>query len=182
MMCAGISDVPSQMRSTRASRQTGEREIIHQAHTAVNTDRLVRHPRQHFGGVELSAGNLAIIRDAFDRAAAFSEQISSVDFRHHISQLKAHALEFANLLTELLAFSAVVEGIVERPAARARRSWPQRLGACSVEPLVHHPQAASNLAQTLAQGPARNRQRSRCCWDSRDGRRRSSLADSQIPA
>ena len=82
MMWRWISEVPSQMRSTRASRQKrASGRSLHQPHAAVDLDRLVGHPRQHLRAYTLadaisrSAGRPRSRRHA---AASVSQSAASI--------------------------------------------------------------------------------------------------------
>jgi hypothetical protein len=61
MIWRWISLVPSQIRSTRASRQIrSKRQFIHQPHAAMDLDRLIRDHGQHFGRLEFGHGHIGI--------------------------------------------------------------------------------------------------------------------------
>ena len=81
------------------------------------------------------------------------QQFSGVDVGDHVGDLKADALELADLLAELFTFCGVVQGIV-----KAASCAPDRKGgdgqACGIEPFVHYRKAAIDFTQDLGIGQA----------------------------
>ena len=118
-------------------------------------DRRVRHPRQHFGGVDLGGRNFPVRGQAAVQPLrrAQGEQIGGVYLSDHVGDLKADALELADLLAELLAVRRVLQGDVEGPA-RATDAHGRDSDARCVKPFVHHREAAIDFPQHLRIGQA----------------------------
>ena len=83
MMWRWISEVPSQMRSTRASRQSRSTpHLLHQAHAAEDLHGLVGDPRQHLRGIELGHGvvlvGCAVPWSVFQAACSTSSSAAAI--------------------------------------------------------------------------------------------------------
>ena len=106
MMCRWISLVPSQIRSTRASRQnrsTGQ--LAHQAHAAEDLHRLVGHPAEHLRGVQLGHRGVGVGHPALVQppGGAEGQELGGLDLGRHVGEAEADALEPPDRLAELLA-------------------------------------------------------------------------------
>ena len=110
----------------------------------------VGHPRQHFRGVELGRGDLAVGFEALIEAPSRSqgEPVGGVDLCRHVGDGKADALEAADLLTELLARDRPLNSEVEGAASTAytEGGYAQASG---VEPGVGHFKTAVEPAENL---------------------------------
>jgi hypothetical protein len=139
----------------RVAPETGERQVVHQAHTAENLDRLVGDAGEHFRGIDLCRGDLAVRRQALIEPPRGIErqQVGSVDLGDHVGELEGDALVCADRLAELFALCGIVQGVVEGAAGAADGSGGNR-DAGGVEPVIGDVEALVNLAEDLGGGQA----------------------------
>ena len=135
-----------------------ERQVIHQAHAAMDLDGLVGDKGKHFGGLELGHRHV-LIRDGSlveFPASLEGEQVGGFQLRGHIRQLERNTLELADLLAELLALCRILNGMSERPFGAAEAGCRDLEAGCP-EPGIGNFEALVNFAEDLHPGAGGSR-------------------------
>src|SRR5688572_14422900 len=122
-----------------------ERQIVHEAHAAMDLDGLIRDHGKAFGGLELRHGHVHVL----DRSVVIfpggleRDEPGRPELDCHVGELEGHALKFADLLAELGAVDGPLLGMIEGAfgAADAGRGHlkPRRPEPCvrHLETFVH---------------------------------------------
>src|SRR5215207_3196135 len=132
-----------------------QREVVHEAHAAMNLDCLVGDHGQHLGGLQLGHRHVHVL----DRALVIfprrlqREQPGGLHFNRHIGELKGNPLELADLLAELRTVDCPLLG-VDKCALGTADAGRRNLKPRSAEPLIGDVEAFVNLAEHGAGGNA----------------------------